>query len=226
MSSKYANENETASVGGGNFTPAPAGNHIANIIGIAILGTIETSFEGRISRKKMVRLYLELTNKKNEEDEGKPFVVGKDFTNSMHKNAGLRKLIEGGWGSMTDDQAEVFNLVDLLGCQCMVNVSIETATKSGKQYNDIIGLAPIPDGMPIPDPVNEEFLFNFNLPFKEAEFNRLENFVQDKIKTSDEWLALVGSPSTAHVNPSQPRPVQNASAGFVPDNGTTKKKPF
>ncbi len=212
---KYANEEEHAALGG-SFTPAPSGNHIATVIGIAIIGTIETEFKQVKSKKKMLRVYFELTNELNPEDENRPFVIGQDYANSLHKNANLRKDLEGGWGTMTDAQAETFNLVNLLGCNCMVNLAIETSAK-GSQYNDVLGLAPIPAGFPIPAPKNEIFLFNLNPPFKQAEFERCEKFVQEKIKSSDEYQKLLSAPA----------PVQPAAAGFVPaSNVPAGNKPF
>jgi hypothetical protein len=206
MSSKYANE-EVGSEMGGNFTLAPAGNHKGVCIGVALIGTVDHEFEGKKSRRKTVRLYFELSNTTNPEDEGRPFIVGQDYLNSMNAKANLRKLLAGAWGKITDEQAERFNLVHLLTCQCLINVTVRKSAK-GTEYNDILNLSPIPDGDPLPVQKTEEFLFNFNLPFKQAEFDRLEPFVQAKIKTSDEWVALVGSPA--------PQAQTAAPAGAVP----------
>lgn len=207
MSSKYSNEVIESSMGGG-FTPAPSGNHLGVLVGVALLGTIDQTYKNVTSKKKMVRLYFELSNTINEEDEGKPFIVGVDLLNSMSPKSNMRKLINGAWGPITDEMAEKFNLVSLLGCQCMINVAVETAEKSGNQYNTVLGLSPIPDGVPVPVQKTEEFLFNFNPPFKQAEFELLEPFVQTKIKSSLEWLELVGAPA--------PQVQATAPAGSVP----------
>ena len=226
MSNKYENEEVGSSMGGG-FTLAPNGNHLAICIGVALLGTIEQSFNNVVSRKKMVRLYFELSNTVNEEDEGRPFIVGQDYLNSLNGKANLRKLLEGGWGKITDAQAETFNLVKLLGHSCMANVAIATS-KKGSQYNDIIGLSPIPDSVPAPIQKTEEFLFNFNPPFKQIEFEKLEPFVQAKIKSSDEYIALVGG----HAPQQQAAPAAASNVPFAQQatpqaqTGTPKSRPF
>jgi hypothetical protein len=209
---KYDNE-EVKSTLGGSFTPAPAGNHMGVCVGVAIIGTIDQEYEGHVSRKKMVRLYFELSNTLNSDDDDKPFIVGKDFLNSLNAKANLRKLLDGWRGSkMSNQEAEAFNLVKLLDHQCLINVAIKDSEKGG-QYNDILNVSPIPDGVPVPVQKTESFLFNFNPPFKQAEFERLEKFVQDKIKTSDEYLALSGG---ATVATTAAAPVASVPAGKKP----------
>src|SRR6478609_8589442 len=99
--SKYDNEVVNSEMGGG-YTPAPNGNHLGILVGVALLGTIDQTFKGVTSRKKMVRLYFELSNTSNPEDEGRPFLVGQDYMNSLSPKANLRKLINGAWGPITD----------------------------------------------------------------------------------------------------------------------------
>lgn len=224
--SKYDNEVVESSLSGG-FTPAPAGNHIGVLVGVVLLGTIDTEFEGRVTRKKMLRLYFELSNTSNPEDEDKPFIVAKDYANTLGSKSNLRKLINGAWGPITDEQAEKLNLVKLLGCACMINVTVVTSQKSKNQYNDILNLSPIPDGVPMPVQKTEEFLFNFNLPFKEKEFNELEKFVQDKIKTSDEYQALVANAPVQQAAPAGNVPFATPGAQAQPaPQGAGAKRPF
>lgn len=227
--SKYENEVVESSTGGG-FTPAPAGNHLGVLVGVALLGTIDQSFKGVTSKKKMVRLYFELSNTINEEDEGRPFIVGVDLLNSMSSKSNMRKLINGAWGPVTDAMAEKFNLVQLLTCECMINVAVVTAASSGNQYNDVLGLSPIPDGVASPVQKTEEFLFNFNPPFKQAEFDKLEPFVQTKIKSSLEYAALVGAvPANTPQQAAPPAanvPFNQPAQATPPAQGAGAKRPF
>lgn len=222
---KYDNEVVESSLGGG-FTPAPQGNHKGVLVGVVLLGTIEQEYEGKVSRKKMVRLYFELSNTSNDEDEGRPFVVAKDYLNSLNSKANLRKLLNGAFGPITDKMVETFNMVRLLNCACLINVAIVKSAK-GTEYNDILNLSPIPDGDPMPVQKTEEFLFNFNPPFKQLEFERLEPFVQAKIKTSDEYIALIGG-----VQQQAPQQSPAVSVPFggqpaaTPAAGAGAKRPF
>lgn len=211
--SKYANEEPMkASVGGGNYKPTPAGNHLSVCKGVVDLGTIDNTYEGKVTRKKMIQIYFEHPNLLDE--EGNPFVTYLEEKFSMHKNANLRKLVNSWFAvTMTEEQAENFSAVSLLGCEAMVNVSIRTS-KNGNEYNDIMGVSPIPAGVPLPKLIGEEFLFNYNLPFKTAEFELLDKLTQDKIRSSDEYLKLSGGGA-------QPAPAKAAAPA-----GATGNNPF
>ncbi len=211
---KYAGETMHSETGG-KIVLSPAGNHLSVCIGIVSLGTINKDYDGHPKKTKCLRAYFELTNTKNEEDEGRPFIVSEEYTDSLHSNSNLRKLLTGWFGPITDKEADGFNLVNLIGCQGMCNVAIVKGEKSGKERNKIMGMTPIPEGVPMPELKGEPFLFNFNPPFKIDEFNNLEKWIQDIIKESDEYKAMEG------VDVSAP-----AQAAAAPKATTTGKRPF
>lgn len=191
----YENEEMTAAVGGNYALPDPA-NHVAICCGIVHLGTVDHTYEGKVTRKKMVRISFELVNTNHVFDEAKgnePFIVTKEFPFSMNKKAGLRKMLEAWRGaSMTDDEAKAFNIVKLITAPCLVNVIIKTSGK-GNKYVDIATVSQVPQGTNVPPLRKGTFLFNFNPPFKSDVFNSLPEYVQKVIKTSDEYLALSGA---------------------------------
>jgi hypothetical protein len=197
--SKYANEVVTGSLGG-KFTLAPAGNHAAVCIGFVDIGHVDNEYQGHVSKQRACRIYFELSNTIDEENEGKPFVVGQDYSFSMHSNANLRKMLNSWFGIKMDDvTAREFNHVNLLGCEGMVNVTVKTSGK-GSEYNEVTSVTPMPSGMDLPVLKGEEFLFNYNPPFKQEEYDRLEKFVQDKIQTSEEWFKLFGGSQPAQAS--------------------------
>lgn len=197
----YEFENEEVVGDVGNFTLAPAGNHAAICVSVVVIGTVPTKYKGHDKMQKVVRLGFELPLKKHVFNEAKgeePFVVYKEYTLSMGDNSNLKKMIDSWRGEkLTKEEAKKFNIVKLLGCECMCNVVVKTS-ESGKQYNDVATVTPVPDGLDVPEQTNKNTLFNFNAPFKLEAFNSLPEFIQNKIKSSDEYKALGGeAPATS-----------------------------
>lgn len=198
MIDEFENEEVVGDVG--NFTLAPAGNHAAICVSVVVIGTVPTKYKGHDKMQKVVRLGFELPLKKHVFNEAKgeePFVVYKEYTLSMGDNSNLKKMIDSWRGEkLTKEEAKKFNIVKLLGCECMCNVVVKTS-ESGKQYNDIASVTPVPEGLEVPEQSNKNTLFNFNLPWKQAAFESLPEFIQNKIKSSDEYKALGGEAPAA-----------------------------
>ncbi len=75
------------------------------------------------------------------------------LTNTMGEKGKLRPLIEGIIGTKLDtEEAEFFELTDILGMECMVNVVHDT--KGEKTYARIASTAPVPKGMKVPAAIN------------------------------------------------------------------------
>jgi hypothetical protein len=201
-------ENEVmTSTKGGNFEPAPAGNHLARICSIILLGTIDrevTNDSGKkiIEHKKRIRLGFELIGKKHvfkEENGPEPFVVYIEMTDVMSPKSSLYKLLFAWLGEkyINKDTMATFNLVSLLGknpgggVKAMVNVVREKSKDGKEEYSNIKGVAPVPDGIEVPIGEVPPFLFNFNLPFKTEAFKKLGEKTQKKIQSSDEYKKLV-----------------------------------
>jgi hypothetical protein len=174
----------------------PAGLHKAWIIGVVMIGTVDRTFEGHTKRQKKVRIYFELADQKHtwKPEEGpKNFIHEQEFTVSMGANATLRKLLTGlKGGDFTDQQAKDFNIFKLLGCCLQINL-IAVTSKTGNKRMEVQALIKLADTEPIADMVNKSFLFSFTPPFKTEVFNKLAKFVQDDIKSSDEYKELYGA---------------------------------
>ena len=202
MIDEFENEEVIGDVG--NFTLAPSGNHAAICISVVVIGTVPTKYKGHDKMQKIVRLGFELPNKRHVFNESKgeePFVVYKEYSLSMGDNSNLKKMIDSWRGEkLTKEEAKKFNIVKLLGCECMCNVVVKTS-ESSKQYNDIATVSPIPEELTVPAQSNKNTLFNFNLPFKTEAFMSLPEFIQNKIKSSDEYKALSLEESVSEIMP-------------------------
>jgi hypothetical protein len=175
---------------GKSFDPVPAGNHVARLYEIIHIGTVPTEYEGKKSMTDKIRLNFELCNEKKEFTEGegeKPFSISREFTYSMGKKGNLRPFVEGFIGTkLHDDEAYNFNLEDLLGDACLLNV-VHTE-KDGNTYSNIQGASPLPKGMTAPEIVNEKRSLDINSTPWDI-LSVLPEFIWNKMKTSEEYEA-------------------------------------
>jgi len=182
--------NATSSVK--DFDPVPAGTHIARCYQMIQIGTVPETFEGNTKDTPKVRIGFELPNEKkvfHEGEEARPFAISKEYTLSMNEKANLRKMLESWRGKQfSDEEAVSFDITKLLGKECMISV-IHKTSKQGRTYADIATVSPVPKGMEAPAQINASVILSFDNFDKEV-FEKLPNFIKDKIKTSKEYKAM------------------------------------
>ena len=74
-------------------------------------------------------------------------------------------------------------------------VNLTHVTKGDMTYANIIGISPVPKGLVCPPAFNAPLCYNTE-EHDDATFAQLPEFIQDKIKMSDEWIARVSKPLT------------------------------
>ena len=176
----------------GDFTPAPAGNHVAICYAVIDLGTQHNdafNYEGKAipaSDKPQVLIQWELPNEQVEIDgESKPASVSCFYNAYFYENAKLRKHLEA-WRTRAFTQEELlgFDISALLGKPCMVSV---VHTDKGKAK--VSGVAAMPKGMNVPDVTNTMMSFDLD-NYDQAVFDAVSEGIQNIIKKSPEWQAL------------------------------------
>lgn len=166
--------------GGGNFELTPAGNHIAVCYMVCDLGEQESVYQGETKVARKVRLAWELPNELM--SDGRPFSVSKKYTLSLSDKANLRKDLESWRGrAFTDEELEGFDLFNILGKPCMVNIIHEAS--NGKTYVNVASVAALPKGLPAPKPTNA--LTAFSLDDEDAlnKFQGLPEWLQKLINS-------------------------------------------
>jgi hypothetical protein len=118
-------------------------------------------------------------------DDGKPLIVSKRYTVSLGDQARLRQDLES-WSNkkMSPEERKKFDLKDLLGKFCMVNI---THSEDGK-YANISGISPVPSALRNVQPqgVNPTLHFWLN-EFDQAKYDALPKYYKEKIAESSEW---------------------------------------
>ena len=165
-----------------NFEKAPEGNHLAVCFSVIDLGIQTVDFQGVTSQKRKIRLSWELPQELMSEGEykGRPFSISKNYTLSLHEKSVLYKdLISWRGRAFTKDELAGFDVFNVLGASCMINV-IHTTTPDGKTYANVASVAQLPKGMAKMQPCND--LVRFNTEDHTAdEYNSLPEWLRDKV---------------------------------------------
>ncbi len=172
----------------------PAGNYIARCYQMIEIGTVVEFFQGEQKTLKKVRIGWELPEELRvfkEENGEQPLVISKEFTLSMHEKSALRAALKSWRGKdFTEDEAKSFDITKLLGVGCMINIIHAPGVQDPtKLYQQISGITGVPKGVKVPAQINDSVLLSYD-QFDEAVFNKLPDFIKDKMKTSVEYMAM------------------------------------
>lgn len=126
------------------FAPAPAGLHQAVCVDVVDMGILEVTYANKTKKQHKIRVVWQIDELM---DDGKPFIVQKRYTLSLHEKAGLRKDLESWRGkAFSRDEEMGFDVEKLLGVNCFLN--IVHAVKEGTTYANVAGVVPLKKGMP------------------------------------------------------------------------------
>lgn len=130
--------------GGKDFEPAPEGTHLAVCCDVVDLGMVE----GDWGTKHMVQIRWQLGDDEiGYRDDGKPWLVTKRFTLSLHEKSKLRPFLESWRGKrFTQEELSGFDLEKLLNACCQLQV-IHGEGQNGRVYANIMAILPYPKGM-------------------------------------------------------------------------------
>ena len=177
---------------GGSFVQCPPGNHLAICYAVIDLGTQHQSaftWEGTPiaeSNKPQILIMWECPAELVDiEGEMKPAGISKFYNAFFTDRASLRIHLEAWRGKpFTSEELAGFNIGNLLGKPCMVNV---VHTDKGKAK--VAGIAAMPKGLTVPAQTNESIMFDLE-DYDQAVFDSLSEGIQNIIKRSPEWQAL------------------------------------
>jgi hypothetical protein len=171
------------------FEIAPAGNHVAICYAMVDMGQQKVEYNGEEKLQRKVYIGWELSNEQMA--DGRPFMVSRQFTMSLHEKSTLRAVLESWRGRpFTDDELMGFDLKNILGKPCMVNV-VHATGNNGRTYANVKSIATMPKGMPVPEQINPTMLFEFgDQGYDEAAFANLPQWLQTKIMESKEFKSV------------------------------------
>lgn len=126
-----------------DFVLAPAGPHAAICCDVVDLGELEETWNGqtKIKHKIFISWLIDEAG-----DDGRPHIVSKRYTLSMHENSNLYADICAWLGmQMTEEQAARCDVEKMIGKTCMMNI-VHTTRPNGKTYANVQSIMPLPRG--------------------------------------------------------------------------------
>ncbi len=186
-----------SSASGKQFPIAPIGSVPARMVWLVDTGEQFNQTFDKWSYKVMVGFELPTKLISEGDYEGKPFLLTKEMTNSMHPKAALRGFTEGWIGELSDEQADGFDLSKLLGQACLLSVIHKQV--GDKTYANIGGVIPLPDGMECPPQVTESLKLDLD-SFNAEVYDRLPDWIKKKVADSRDFAKSTrGDASTGEV---------------------------
>lgn len=203
---------------GGNFERCPPGMHLARCYRIIDLGTQKTEYMGQAKFLHKITFFWEVYAKDDEGNslrlaDGRPFSIFKNYTLSWSEKANLRIDLQNWRGKdFTQEEMRRFNLKNVLGVCCMLNV-IEREGNDGGIFSNVKNITPVPSIVKqagIPEAVNKQEIFSLAEPDM-AMFETFSDKLKIKIKASPEWQKLEKKISA-------PAPAPAATGGVEEDD--------
>ena len=164
---------------GGNYENPPTGMHNARCYRVIDLGTHEGEYQGQKNIKREVMIGWEIDELMS---DGKRFTVSGFYTASLNEKAKLRAMLTSWRGkAFTEAELDGFDLENVLGAPCMVNL---VANDKGKVV--VSSVSPLPKGMTAIELTNT--ITHFSLDnFDEQAFSLLSDGLKKKIMESPEY---------------------------------------
>ena len=173
---------------GGDFEVAPAGVYVARCYQMVDIGTQQQSYQGQAPKPTpKVIIWWELLTDDDGKDirmaDGRPFSISKEYTNSLHKKATLRKDLDSWRGTpFKEEEAKDFDLAKLLGKHCKLQIVHKESSDGERTYAN---LQSIMTTTKTPEGVNSIVEYSV-LDHKPEVFDALPEWVQKKINESTE----------------------------------------
>jgi hypothetical protein len=193
------------------FQIAPAGTHLARLYRIIDLGTQMREFEGKVTMNQKAKFFFELHGEDADgkpllTSDGKPLIQSKEYTVSLNEKANLRRDLEAWRGkAFSEEELKGFDLKNILGHFCMVNISHRE--KGDLTYADLKGISAVPSiykKQGLPEGINTTMLFSLK-NFDQNMFDSLSENIKETIRKSPEYRSI-GEQSKTY---------QEASSGSV-----------
>lgn len=204
---------------GGNFERCPSGMHLARCYRIVDLGTQKSEYMGQVKYLHKIMLGWEIHGMHDDGtpikmQDGRPFGIFKNYTLSWSEKANLRLDLQSWRGKpFTQEEMRKFDLKNVLGAWCMLNIIERPGKSDGKMYTNVDGVTPVPAMIKqngLPTAVNKNELFKIDEPDMEM-FNGFSDNLKAKISSSPEWQKLQGKAQAPAQAP------QSAPAGKFDD---------
>ena len=177
--------------GGQDFETCPEGVFIGRLVHLVDMGTQESPFkdeDGSTRKTHTVKLGFELFGDEAVRQDGKPFIVYKDYTLALSKKSNFRKDLEAWRGKpLTEEEASGgYDLEKLIGQYAQIGVAHKTS-KAGTVFAMISSISPLMKSVPRPAGIWETVIFSFENDDYLDSHAKLPGWLASKVEKADEW---------------------------------------
>lgn len=169
---------------GGDFEKPDPGNYAAVCVAVIDLGTHRNVRWNKMEPKICIGWEIDEARQ-----DGKHFCLFGRYTLTTNEKGLLRPMLESWRGrAFTDEEVEAFNVKNVLGKPCLVNV---VHSADGK-YANVKTVTPAPKGMATLVPSGSLIYFSVDAPDM-AVFEKFGDNLKKTIQESEEWKARHGT---------------------------------
>ncbi len=167
----------------------PEGTHIARCYSIIHIGHIPNlhpqATNPIVDKIRLTWELPEVTGVFPGSEELRPYSISQEYTLSMHEKSNLYKTVTAWTGKKySENEARNFDVEQLVGMECMLNVS--HMTKGDNTFAVINSVMKMPASMKAKSAINQPKIINWDNMTVDI-FNSLPAFIQEKMKTSNEY---------------------------------------
>lgn len=125
------------------FEPCPPGPQQAVCVDVVDLGMVQSTFtdeDGNLKSQHKIEIVWQSVETMK---DGKPYLVKKRYTLSLHEKATLRHDLEAWRGKpFTDLELDAFDVEKLLGANCNINVAHKQGSRGGT-FANVVSVMPL-----------------------------------------------------------------------------------
>ena len=186
-----------------NVAPVPAGTHLGICYSVIDIGTPPQ--HGNFPSRRKVLISFELphvrasfTNKETGATEERARVISGDFTLSTDKKATLRKHLAAWRGrDFTADEAKAFDIGKVCGVPALLSVVHKPSADGSKVFANIASIMAPMKGVVAPPLENAKLIWDIPAAAPVAFPDDMPEWIQNRIKASDEYIALTNPQASA-----------------------------
>jgi hypothetical protein len=181
---------------GTHIEPIEPGVYVGICYGVIDLGTHENQVYNKESRKVLIQWEIPEcrgTFETDGEEKDLPRVISKRYTLSLSEKANLRKDLESWRGrKFTAEELKGFDLKNVLGTPCQLQIVHETGKDGARTYANIAAIMALPKGTKPPQKTeNPEVFFSLDEAGDRPSLPDVPEWIQKIIQESNEWRERV-----------------------------------
>lgn len=174
------------SSGGSSITPLDEGVYVGICTWLIDLGEQRNQKFDKVSHRVIFMWdIVGETVRINDKEESR--TMNREYTLSLHERSGLRKDLQAWRGkAFTDEELEGFDVANVLGVPCQIQVVHEE--RNGSTYARIGSIMAMPKGQPKPSKDDYALhIFDFGVPETWGTYAELPQWIQDKVKAAENY---------------------------------------